>query len=297
MMNRTEWPTTSHEHAVERFYSHGVHARTDIHQGFLNFGLWEEGIEDYVAAAHNLVHRLGTMLGLAPGSHLLDVACGMGSQDVYLRRTFGAVEIEAMDVTWQHVARAVQRSRDEGLEAWLRVHHGSATSLPFADATFTHVMSIEGAETDTRRRSGEALRVLRPGGVLCLADYTVRRTPRSALERAVFGATCRLWHVPRANLWATAEYRRQLVAAGFDEVSLDEVSALTFPGYYREQCRPAFRREMRRLQGWLLAELGQVINVVMNQAYLRGLIDYAVRAVARCGRFREPAPTQRGGSL
>jgi len=282
MPSRTEWPSTSHEHAVERFYSHGVHARTDIHQGFLNFGLWEDGIEDYVAAAHNLVHRLGTMLGLAPGSHLLDVACGMGSQDVYLRRTFGAVEIEAMDVTWQHVARAARRARDEGLEACLRVHHGSGTSLPFADATFTHVMSIEGAEHfDSRRRFlDEALRVLRPGGVICLADYTVRRPPRSTLERTVFGATCRLWHVPRANLWTTAEYHGQLVAVGFDEVSLEEVSALTFPGYYREQCRPAFRREMRRLQGWVLAELGQMINVVMNQAYLWGLIDYVlVRAV------------------
>src|SRR5262245_18751093 len=126
------------------------------------------------------------MLGIVPGSHLLDVASGMGSQDVYLRRTFGDVEIEAMDVTWQHVARAAQRVRDEGLQACLRVHHGSGTSLPFADATFTHVMSIEGAEHfDMRRRFlGEAWRVQRPGRVMCLADYTVRREPRSALERA-----------------------------------------------------------------------------------------------------------------
>jgi len=38
------------------------------------------------------------------------------------------------------------------------------------------------------------------------------------------------------------------VAAGFQAISLDEVGALTFPGYSREHCRPAFGREMRRLQ-------------------------------------------------
>ena len=54
--------------------------------------------------------------------------------------------------------------------------------------------------------------------------------------------------VPRANLWTTTEYRAQLVAAGFQAISLDEVGALTFPGYSREHCRPAFGREMRRLQ-------------------------------------------------
>jgi hypothetical protein len=54
-----------------------------------------------------------------------------------------------------------------------------------------------------------------------------------------------------------------------------------FPGYYREQNRPAFRREMERLQGRLLARVGNVINYAANEAYRRGMIDYVfVRATA-----------------
>src|SRR6476661_4133489 len=93
--SRTSWPRASHERAVERLYSRGVHGQTEIHRGYLNFGLWDSGIEDYVEAAENLVDRIGTLLGLEPGSRLLDVACGMATQDIYLQRRFGPLEIDA----------------------------------------------------------------------------------------------------------------------------------------------------------------------------------------------------------
>jgi ubiquinone/menaquinone biosynthesis C-methylase UbiE len=279
---RTIWPRSSRESAVERFYSHGVNGETDIHRGFLNFGLWERSTGDYVAAAENLVRRLGTMLGLGAGARLLDVACGMGSQDVHLQRAFGPLEIDGLDVTWQHVERATRRARDEALADRLRFHHGTATALPFSAGTFTHLMSIEGPEHfDTRRGFfEEAIRVLRPGGVMCLADYTVNARPRNVVERTIFGAVLRMWKVPRENVWNAAEYHEQLQATGFRDVSLDHVGALTFPGYYREQCRPAFRAEMRRLQGPVVERLGHLIDVVTNRAYEMGLIDYVlVRAV------------------
>ena len=282
MTARTSWSTTSHEAAVERFYSRGANAETDIHHGFLNFGLWEDGIDDYIAAAQNLVRRLATMLGLGPGSRLLDVACGMGAQDVFLSRTVAGIEIDAMDVTWRHVERAMRRARDAGVGDGLRFHHGSATDLPFPAATFTHLMSIEGPEHfRTRRRFfAEARRVLRPGGVMALADYTITRAPRTPFERAVVDLSRRLWHIPRENVWTAAQYRDELIAAGFAEASVESVGPLTFPGYYREQCRPAFRAEMRRLQGQALERVGHLIDVVTNRAYERGLVDYVlVRAV------------------
>jgi erythromycin 3''-O-methyltransferase len=279
---RTVWARASHERAVERFYSHGANSDTEIHEGFLNFGLWESGIDDYVVAAKNLVERMGRLLGLQPGSRLLDVACGMGAQDVHLQRTFGPLEIDAMDVTWRHVERAVRRARDARTDRGLRFHHGSATALPFGGGSFTHVMSIEGPEHfDTRRRFfAEARRVLRPGGVMALADYAVTRTARTPVEAAVVDVARRLWKIPRENVWTPARYRDELVAAGFALPSVEQVGALTFPGYYREQCRPAFRAEMRRLQGALVERLGHWINVVTNRAWERGLVDYVlVRAV------------------
>jgi len=284
--DRTTWSTDSHERAVERFYAFGGSAETEIHEGFLNFGFWEEGIDSYLDAARNLVERMAALLGLDASSRLLDVACGMGAQDLHLQRRFPGIGLEAVDVTWKHVERARRRAAQAGVASEIHFHHGSATQLPFAPATFTHLMSIEGPEHfDTRRGFfAEARRVLRPGGVMALADYTIVREPRGWLERHCVELARRLWRIPRENVWTAERYRRELGAAGFEEASVDSVGALTFPGYFREQCRPAFRAAMRRAHGPVLEALGHAIDVITNQAYERGLVDYVlVRAVAPNG--------------
>ena len=282
MRGRTSWSEASHENAVERFYSHGANGKTEIHEGFLNFGLWEDGVQTYLDAARNMVDRMATMLGVDGESRVLDVACGMGSQDLHLHRRLPGLEIDALDVTWKHVERARRRAEEAGIGAGLRFHHGSATELPFEKDQFTHVMSIEGPEQFRTRRSffAEARRVLRPGGVMALADYSITREARNTVEWHLVDLARRLWKIPRENLWTPAQYRRELVDAGFVEASVEPVGALTFPGYYQEQCRPAFRAEMRRIQGPIVEWLGHQIDTVTNLAFQRGLVDYVlVRAV------------------
>src|SRR6266446_1715762 len=73
---RKLWSAGAHERKVENLYSGGIENYADWHNGYLNFGLWEDGITDYIKAAENLVHRLGTILDLNENSKLLDVAPG-----------------------------------------------------------------------------------------------------------------------------------------------------------------------------------------------------------------------------
>jgi len=272
---RISWPSGSHERAVERFYSHGGNSDTEIHRGYLNFGLWED-TDDYLRAAENLARRLGELSGLASGSRLLDVACGMASQDVYLYRTFGPLEIDAIDLTWRHVERARRRVHDDGLDRYIRVRQGSATQLPFADGRFTHVMAMEGPlHFNTRRRFfDEACRVLQPGGVVAVADHILRRWPRNLAERCLLEVARVLWRVPRTNLGTAREYQREIIEAGFHDPAVRHVGELTYPGYFNEQRRPEFRHEMERIQGRLKARIGFIINVAAYRAYRIGLLDY-----------------------
>ncbi|HEX9532105.1 MAG TPA: hypothetical protein VGA58_04955, partial [bacterium] len=68
LVERMRWATGSQEAAVERFYRQGAAHFGEFHGGYLNFGLWEEGVGSYLQAAENLVHRLGTLLGLTGSS-------------------------------------------------------------------------------------------------------------------------------------------------------------------------------------------------------------------------------------
>lgn len=278
---RQSWSRRSHEQRVERFYGWGVEGYGDFHGGYLNFGLWEEGVADYLGAAENMVRRMGTLLGLDGGSCLLDVGCGMGSQDLYLLRNFGPRSIDALDVTWPHVEHARRRAHEAGCEDRVRFHHGTATSLPFPDESFTHVLSIEALEhVDTRDDFlREAHRVLAPGGVAAFADYTLKREPRNTVERFIVEAARSLWKVPRVNVITSDVYREKLLRAGFVNVEVEEVGSLTIPGYYREQRRPETIRELTKIRGLVAGRMGWVIDLAVLKAYEWGLMEYVfVRA-------------------
>ncbi len=55
----------------------------------------------------------------------------------------------------------------------LAFRHGSATKLPYADATFSHVVSQDALFLipDKPRSHAEIFRVLRPGGVFAFSDF------------------------------------------------------------------------------------------------------------------------------
>ena len=274
---RKLWEKAAHESRVEHFYGVGAERFEEYHDGYLNFGLWDEGIEDFVPAAENLVRHVGELAELDAESRLLDVACGMGTQDVYFLRHFAPAHIDALDVTWKHIEQGRRRTSAAGFgEDRVKFHHGTATALPFPAETFTHVIGIEGpAHFDTREKfMREAHRVLKPGGTIVMSDYTLKRRPRSLFDKAVIEGTRRIWNVPRENMDSVERYRAKMESAGFDEVEIEEAGARVIPGYYFEQRRPETIREVARLRGFLHGRLGGIIDIMLYNTYRRGLLDY-----------------------
>src|ERR1043165_6510876 len=265
---------TGHERMIDRLYGHGGRS-DDSHRGYMNFGLWE-GATDYASAAEHLVGRLGEALGLAPGARVVDAACGRGSQDLYLLRRFGALSVDALDVTQRNVELAVAQAAAWSGPGELRFHHASATRLPFADATFSHAICVEAAHHfDTREADlREAYRVLVTGGRIALADIVMRRLPRTRTERALINTAAALWRIPRANVVTLVDYRALLARVGFRLRTIEEVSGRTFPGYYEAQRTPTRRRELVAARGRLGATVGAVMNFAAHRVYRAGLLDY-----------------------
>ena len=281
---RKLWSASAHERKVENLYSGGIANYADWHNGYLNFGLWEDGITDYVKAAENLVHRMGATLGLNETSKLLDVAPGMGTQDIYLSQNFSPLSIDGLDVTWGHIEHGRRRALAAHVEDRVKFHHGTAIELPFADEKFTHVLSIEGPEHfDTREKFlHEARRVLQPGGVIAMADFIVKNPPRNVFEKLVAEAARKLWQVPRANVYRTEVYRQKMEEAGFKEIEIQETGASVIPGYYFEQMRPETIRAISKIRGFALARLGLLLDVAVYRGFTMGLLEYViVRGVRR----------------
>ena len=117
----------------------------------------------------DLVRRFVAAVPADAGARVLDVACGPGIITAALAPVVR--EVVALDVTPEMLAKARQRCAEAGV-ANVSFREGSATALPFPDASFDTVvtrLSIHHFEAP-RGPVAEMARVLKPGGTLVVAD-------------------------------------------------------------------------------------------------------------------------------
>lgn len=109
-------------------------------------------------------------LKVAPGTRMLDVACGAGQIAIPAARA--GVRVTGIDIAANSIAQAQARAKAEGLEA--RFDEGDAEMLPYPDASFDLVVSLFGAMFAPRPElvAAELLRVCRPGGRVAMANWT-----------------------------------------------------------------------------------------------------------------------------
>jgi len=140
-----------------------------------------------------------------PGKgRVLDIGCGNGPLMLKIARRFPEAEVVGLDYwgkRWDYSLRVCQENaRLAGVGDRVSFKHGSASALPFEDASFDLVVSNltfhEVTDVvDKRKCVQEALRVLKPGGVFVLQDLF--------LLRPFYGTPEELTNVVRS--WGTRE--------------------------------------------------------------------------------------------
>lgn len=128
---------------------------------------------EYAASA---VHRDGPDLqqliaaaGFSGNERVLDLGCGAGHTALAAARH--AASVVALDLTEEMLAVARGLAEEAGLRN-VSFQHASATQIPYADGAFDVVTTRFAAHHfhDPAAAVTQAARVLRPGGVLLLAD-------------------------------------------------------------------------------------------------------------------------------
>lgn len=112
-----------------------------------------------------LAESLASIMPLKPGMRVLDLGCGMATTSMFLAREFD-VEVWAADL-WINAAVNAQRIRDMGLAAKVYPIHAEARSLPFGEAFFDAIVSLDAYHyfgTDVHYLELYALKLLKPGG-------------------------------------------------------------------------------------------------------------------------------------
>ncbi|MEH1945359.1 MAG: methyltransferase domain-containing protein [Nostoc sp.] len=156
--------------------------------------------KDFLAAKSDFVHEMAKWGGiekLSPGTTILDVGCGIGGSSRILARDYGFA-VTGITISPIQVNRA-QELTPQGLNAQFAVDDAMALSFP--DASFDVVWSIEAGPhmPDKTVFARELMRVLKPGGVLVVADWNQRddrQKPLSFWEKRVMQQLLDQWSHP-----------------------------------------------------------------------------------------------------
>ncbi|MGL6339614.1 MAG: methyltransferase domain-containing protein, partial [Waterburya sp.] len=156
--------------------------------------------KDFITAKYDFVHemvRWGGLDKLAAGTTLLDVGCGIGGSSRILAKDYG-FDVTGVTISPQQVKRA-QELTPKDVSAKFAVDDAMALSFP--DASFDVVWSVEAGPhmPDKAIFAQELLRVLKPGGILVVADWNQRddrQKPLNFWEKPVMKQLLDQWSHP-----------------------------------------------------------------------------------------------------
>ncbi|NUN64142.1 methyltransferase domain-containing protein [Pseudanabaena biceps] len=141
--------------------------------------------------------KWGGLDQVAKGLSLLDVGCGIGGSSRILARDYG-FDVTGITISPQQVQRATELTAPE-ITAKFQVD--DAMSLSFPDASFDVVWCIEAGPhmPDKAVFAKELMRVLKPDGILVVADWNQRddrQTPFNFVERLIMKQLLDQWSHP-----------------------------------------------------------------------------------------------------
>jgi SAM-dependent methyltransferase len=211
---------------------------------------WSGASYERIAETFTAIHdRVVEALAIAPGSRLLDVACGTGG--VALRAARAGADVVGIDISADQLAKARRAAEAEGLA--IRFEEGDCQELPYGDAEFDAVASAFGAifAPDHRRAAAELARVCRPGGHLALTAW-----PKDEWSEVNERAGRTFPPGPDARDWADEEHVRGLLGDAFDlEVQTGEWRIEAESG---EELWELASTSMPPLRAWLLEQSDEV---------------------------------------
>ena len=172
-------------------------------------------------------------LQLPPGSHGLDVGCGVGLQTLLLADAVGAAgHVTGVDILLEFLEFGVKLVEQAGCAERIAFREGDMNQLPFAENTFDWAWSADCVGYPAGELGPllqELMRVVKPGGQIVLLAWSSQQVlPGYPLLEARLNATCSSYAPFLKGKDPQQHFLRAL--RSFQKTGFEEIRAQTFVG-------------------------------------------------------------------
>ena len=228
---------------------------------------------------HELVHWSG-LDELPKGSRVLDVGCGIGGSSRILSDYYG-FDVIGISISKEQIKRANELTINND---FCRFEVMNALDLKFEKGSFDGIWSVEAGPhiSDKQQFADEMLRVLRPGGVLAIADWNQRdskKYPFNSLEKFILNQLLIQWTHPEFS--SIEGFQNNLLNSPYSGSSVitDDWTKYTIQSW-NESIYEGFRRPSAILRlgfrSFFKASREIPTILMMRWAFSRGLMRFGV---------------------
>lgn len=229
----------------------------------------------------DLIEELLAWASIQQAGQILDVGCGIGGSSLYLAERFNA---HATGITLSPVQanRAIQRAQAAGLDHRTEFRVADALNMPFADASFDLVWSLESGEhmPDKQQFLQECYRVLKPGGTFIMATWCHRpidppNPPLSLDEQRHLDKIYQVYCLP--HVISLPDYEAIARSIGFQSIHTADWSAAVAPFWnvvIDSALTPTAVFGLLR-SGWKTIQAALSLGL-MQRGYERGLVRFGL---------------------
>lgn len=185
-----------------------------------------------------------TALDLAPGTHGLDIGCGIGLQTMMLAQaTQPDSQITGLDISTELLDYARQHVQASPFAGQISLREGDMAHLPFKDNTFDWAWSADCVGYPAGNHLPllkETARVVHPGGTVAILAWTSQQVlPGYPLLEARLNATCSAYAPYLQGKPPETHFMR--CVGWFPEAGIEKAISRTFIGQVQAPLSPEIR--------------------------------------------------------
>ena len=194
----------------------------------LHFGYWKKETKNLKEAL--LLHKLklSQFAEIPINAKILDMGCGVGGGAFFLATKFNA-KVTGINISKKQLDEARKKAVKLNLTNQINFLQLDYLTSPFDNDSFDVIWAVESFFhcIDKSRFIKECYRLLKPGGILLIADYFASKLPETDYEKVLMKNWFKGFHIP--NLLSEIEFENEVARVGFDEFHYKNVSEYVLP--------------------------------------------------------------------